>query len=140
MAFEYRYGDRILVPLPLDSTSAATVVGLAITQSGATAGYFKEVDASGEAVVGIAAAVVASPSADGDLTVLVDVSPASVYEVPPDAGSVAVTIVGDTMDCGADGLTANIDASLQDDIYCIGIDATANTALVMLRTNPTGVI
>ena len=139
MAFEYRKGERILVLLPLDSDSADIKVGDAITAAGATDGYFKEVDASGEAIVGIAAQEKEAGDADGDISILVDVSPQSVYEVPPDAGSVVVTLVGKTMDCGADARSADIDASAQDDVYCVGIDTTANTLLCMLRTNPAGV-
>lgn len=140
MAFEFRgnAGDRILVALPLAAASTATVVGLAITYS-ATAGYFKEVDAAAEPIVGIAAQIVDSPGANGDLTVLVDVSAESVYEVPADSGSVGNTLLMKSMDVGADGLTVDIDGSTTDDVRCIGFDADANTIRCTLRTVVTGV-
>lgn len=141
MAFKYRKGERQPMRWPLDGSSASIVVGQAITMSGATAGYFKEVDGSGETVMGIAMenVTVAAGASDGDHTVLVDVSEASVYEVPPDTGSVAVTIVSDTCDVGADGLTINIDASATDDIVVIGVDLNTNTAFVQLRKILAGV-
>jgi hypothetical protein len=139
MAFEYMYGPRILVKKPLDSTSADITVGLAITASGATDGYFKEVDAAAEAVTGIAYSKVSSPSTDGGAYVMVDVSPLSVYKVAPDSGSVAVTIDMNTCDVGADGLTIDIDGSTTDDIIIVEIDADANTALVRLNQTIAGV-
>ncbi len=139
MAFEYRKGDRQIMKLPLDSTSADITPGLAITLSGGTAGYHKEVDASGEAVVGISVNTVASPSADGGAFVHCDVSPDSIYEVGPDAGSVTAALAGLTADCGADGASVNIDASATDDILIVEADATNNKMLVRLVPQPSGV-
>ncbi len=133
MAFKYREGRRNLRKLPLAATSAAIEAGDAITASGATSGFFKEVDASGEAVVGIAASKVDSPGADGDLFVMCDISPESVYEVPPDSGSVAVTLRLKTADVGADARSVNIDASVLSDILITEIDSDANTMLVQLN-------
>ncbi len=140
MAFEYRYGERRPILMKLDKDSADTVVGLAMTESGATSGYLKEVDASGEAVIGIAMqAVVVTGSADGDHSVLVDVSEESVYEVIPDAGSATQTMVNKTMDCGANGLSVNIDASNTDDIEGLKVDTTTNSLFVRLRRILSGV-
>ena len=140
MAFKYRKGERIVEEYPLDSTSADILVGDAITASGATSGYFKEVDALAEAIVGIAVSKVSSPSADGGAVVLVDVSELSVYEVTPDAGSVGVTLVAKTMDAGADARSADINGSTTDDLLCVRVDEDANTLYVMLRKQPAGVI
>ena len=133
MAFDFLRGQRSVVMLPLDSTSADIVVGTAITASGATDGYFKEVDATGELVVGIAMSDVSSPSADGAASVKVDVSRHSLYLTDPDAGSVAVTLLMNTADVGADGLTVNIDASVTDDIEIVAVDTSANTLTVRLN-------
>lgn len=140
MAFEYRKGERVLVKCLLDSTSAAIVVGDAITISGATAGYFKEVDAGSEAVTGIAASDSASPSADGDLFVMVDISPQSVYRVGPAAGSVTQALAGRAADVGADARSVDIAASATDDIIILEADVTGNTLLVRLAPTFTGVV
>lgn len=139
MAFEYRKGERRFVMLPLDSTSADIVVGDAITASGATSGYFKEVDAAAEAVVGIAASTVSSPSADGGAYVKVDVSRDSIYEVAPDSGNVSVALRMKTADVGADARTVDIDGSSTDDIEILDIDTNANTMRVRLNPSLSGV-
>jgi len=135
MAFEYRSGTRIPILVPLDNSSAAIVVGDAITISGANDGYFKEVDGLGEAIFGIAMQDQSSPSADGDLYVQVDVSTESIYEVPPDSGSVTAALAGNTMDCGANARTVDINGSSTDDILCVKADVTNNKLYVRLLLN-----
>jgi hypothetical protein len=103
--FEFRgkTTDRIPVRVQLDSTTADIEVGTAITTTNATAGYHKEVDATAEVVKGVSMERVSSPSADGGASVLIDVSPMSVYEVPPDTGTVVLADQGKKVDVGADG-------------------------------------
>lgn len=139
MAFEYRKGPREIVKCLLDSVSAAIVVGDAITITGASDGYFKEVDAAAEAVTGIAVSASASPSADGDLYVMVDISTLSVYRAPPDTGSVTQAIAGNSADCGADARSVDIDGSTTNDIIILEADVTGNTVLVRLAPTYTGV-
>jgi hypothetical protein len=141
LPYGYRKGVRQPVMLPLDSTSAAIAAspGIAITDSGATSTFFKEVDGSGERVVGFAMTAVASPAADGDLSVQVDISTASVYEFPPDAGTVDYSLVGKTCDIGADGVTINIDATADDSIRIVDVDVVNNTCFVQLRDNATSI-
>jgi hypothetical protein len=139
MSFEYMYGPRKIIELPLDSTSADITVGLMLTASGATDGYFKEVDTDSEPVTGVAVSKVSSPATDGAATVKVDVSPASVYRVSPDAGNIAVTDAMNTADVGADGLTVNIDASATDDIQILSVDVDANTMAVSIVPTFSGV-
>lgn len=134
MAFEYRFGPRVLVKLPLDSTSANIEQGDAITASGATSGFFKEVDALAEAVVGFAVQKVTSPSSDGNAYVLADISRESVYEAPADTGTIAITARMKTCDVGADARSINHDGSTTDDILVIEVDTDANTALVRLNS------
>lgn len=122
-------GFRQLVRLPLDSSSADITVGMAITSSGATSGYYKEVDAA-EALVGIAVEKVSSPSADGGATVLVDVSELSLYRASPDAGSVTTALRFTTADIGANGKSVNIDASAVDNVRIHDVDVNANTMIV----------
>ena len=139
MAFEYMYGPRKIIELPVAATSADITVGLMLTAAGATDGYFKEVDGSGEAVTGVAVSKVSSPATDGAAIVKVDVSPASVYRVSPDAGNIAVTDATNTADVGADGLTVNIDASATDDIQILSVDVDANTMAVSIVPTFSGV-
>lgn len=131
--FEYRSGRRHPIPMPLDSSSADITVGMAVTIAGATDGYIKEVDGSGEAVIGIAMQDVTSPSSDGLATVLVDVSMDSEYEVGPDAGSVTQALLWNTADVGANGTSVNIDASSTDDILITRVDTNNNKIHVQLR-------
>ena len=138
MAFEYMYGPRKIIELPLDADSADITVGLMITAVDATDGYFKEVDAA-EAITGVAVSKVSSPATDGAVMVKVDVSRASVYKVSPDAGTVAVTIAMNTADVGSDGLTVNIDSSTNDDIEILSVDTSANTMLVSIIPTFSGV-
>jgi len=138
-SFEYRRGRRELVLLPLDADTDAIEIGDAITDTGTDAGYFQNVDGTGDTVIGIAAQKVASPSSDGLLSCLVDVSKESVYEVPPDTGSVAITDVMNTCDVGADGRSVNINASSVDGIEVIGVDTVANTAFVRIAPTYAGV-
>jgi len=133
--FEYVYGSgdtRILVRLPLDADSADITVGMAITSAGATSGYYKEVDASGEVVVGIAAEKVTSPTADGGATVLVDVSEYSLYRVNPDTGTATTALRFSTADIGADGKSVNIDASATDNVKIHDVRTSDNSLLVSI--------
>ena len=138
--YGYRKGPRELIELPLDSTSADIGADcIAITEDGATSQFFKEVDGSGESLMGWSASKVDSPSADGGAKVLVDVSSQSIYEFPPDAGTVTYALVGKTCDIGADGKSINIDASATDDILIVDVDTTSNTCFVRHIGNLGGV-
>jgi hypothetical protein len=140
LPYGYRKGIQQPVMLPLDSTSAdITATSTAITDSGATSTYFKEVDAAGERVVGWSISKVDSPSADGGAFVKVDISTTSIYEFPPDAGTVDYSLVGKTCDIGADGQSVDINGSSDDSLRIVDVDTTNNTCFVQLRDNGTGV-
>jgi len=139
--FDFAYGERLLVRVPLDSTSANIEVGDAITSSGATAGYYKEVDASGEPTIGIAMEKVTSPAVDGEATVLVNISQNAYYRVNPDAGTVSSALRFKTADIGADGRTVNIDASATDNVKMHDYRTADNTILVSIIVDAyTGVV
>jgi len=126
MSFEYRRGVRNPTLVPLDSTSADIEVGDAITMSGGTTGYAKEVDAAAEAVIGFAMQAVSSPSADGEASVLVDVSKDSVYEVGPDAGSVTQALNFTALDVGADARSVDIDGTTTADLLVVQCEVDDN--------------
>lgn len=131
MAFLLRSGTQRGVLMLMDSTSANLAVGTAVTLSGGTAGYIKEVDASGEKVEGFTMQAVDSPSADGEAAVLVDVSNETIYEAPPDTGTATQAQVHTNVDCGADGVSVNVDASAGEaDLKIVDLDTTANTVYV----------
>ena len=130
--FDYAYGDRVLVRVPLDADTADINVGTAITSADASTGFYKNVDASGEVVVGIAAEKVSSPSADGGASVLVDISANSYYRVNPDTGTAAETLRFKTCDIGADGRSANIDASATDNVKIHEVRTSDNALLVSI--------
>ncbi|MEL6347730.1 MAG: hypothetical protein AAFV53_31785 [Myxococcota bacterium] len=131
--YGYRRGNRRVVAYPLDADAADIAKSTAITKADATAGYFKEVDAAGERVSGFATASVLSGAADGDKEVLVDISNESVYEFPPDAGTVSLALIGSTCDIGADGRTIDIDGSADDSLMIVDVNLTRNTVYVRLR-------
>jgi len=140
LPYGYRKGMQQIVSLPLDSTTADIgATATAITPTNATSGYFKEVDAAGERVVGFSYSKVDSPSADGGASVLVDISTDSVYEFPPDSGTVDYSLIGKTCDIGADGQSVDIDGSSDDSLRIVDVDTTNNTCFVQLRDNGTGV-
>jgi len=58
--------------------------------------------------------------------------------VAPDAGTVALTLVGKKMDVGG-AQSANIDASTDGCLFVRGVDTTDNRVLVSLILLPVGV-
>lgn len=133
--YGYREGVRRPVKKALDSTTAAIVVGDVLTV--ATTGYLKRA-AAGETIYGVAMQASAAPAADGDLSILVDISEDSVYEYPPDAGSVTQTLVGQTCDLGGPQ-SLNIDASAVDNVKIVRVDTVKNTAYCQFTLTYTGV-
>lgn len=129
--FDFAYGERLLVRVPLVSTSANIEVGDAITVS-ATPGYYKEVGASGSSTIGIAMEKVSSPAVDGEATVLVNISENAYYRVNPDAGTVSSALRFKTADIGADGRTVDIDASATDNVKIHDYRTADNSLLVSL--------
>ena len=130
-SYGYREGPRMLVSLPVDSSTSDITAGDLLAWG--TAGYVQQAAAGANTLAGVAAESVASPSADGDVSILVDISELSIYEFPPDAGSVTQAIVGTTMDVGG-ARSIDIDASADDIVRCVRVDTDANTAFVMLKT------
>lgn len=131
-SYGYRYGPRVLVEMPLDSTSAAITAGDIITTTDASAGYVKEADATGEAWVGVAVSSSASPSADGDLSILVDISELSIYEYPADSGTPAAADANFTCDIGGTR-SINFDATAVDNVRLHKV--TADSTLIVSFIN-----
>jgi hypothetical protein len=134
--YGYREGVRIPVVAYVDSSSGDISVGDHLIY--ATAGYVK-VASAGDIAVGIAMQNVTAPASDGGATVLMDVSEQSIYEAPPDAGTVTRAIEGLTCDYGG-SQTINIDASTDDNILIRRVDTAANTVFYSIKLIPAGVV
>lgn len=132
----YREGVRIPVLKKIDASSAAIEVGDILTTG--TAGYLQRA-AAGDLVYGVAMQACASPAADGDIAILVDISETAIYEYPPDAGTVTQALVGTTMDVGGPQ-SINIDASTDDVVKVVGVDTVKNTVLCQFILTYTGVV
>ena len=132
----YVHGPQTIVRMRVDSSTTAISVGDFVVA--ATAGYVKRASA-GETPVGIAMEACAVPTADGDLAINVDVSRESVWEYPPDAGTVSQGLCNTTMDIGGAN-SINIDASSQDVIIVRSVNIAQNTLQVSLIPTYAGVV
>lgn len=133
--YGYVKGERNAVSYPVDSGTTAIVVGDLITMG--TAGYVQQA-AAGDLIYGVAMEPCAVPTADGAKTCLVDISKHSIYRYPPDAGSVTAALLFKTCDVGGPQ-SINIDATVDDVIYIVGVDVDSNTLLVQISPTPAGV-
>ena len=126
--YGYRYGPRQIIAVEIDSSSSAIVAGDFL--SVATAGYLQQASA-GEIAVAVAVDSCASPSADGGAVIRADFSRDSVYEFPPDTGTVTQALKFASMDVGGPQ-SVDIDASTDNALDCVDVDTTANTVFVQL--------
>ena len=128
--YGHKYGERIPVVLPLDSSSTAILVNDPLTV--ATAGYYKKA-ASGDVVYAVAMQQVDTadlPASDGLASILADVSPLSVYRYPvKSGGTLVVGMRGKTCDFGG-SQSIDVTASTNDDIHIVAADTVNNAALV----------
>ena len=127
-AYGYRRGPRELVRYGLISTTADIVEGDMVKVSG-TAPFITACAAGDGAFLGFAAEGAASPSGNGDTSVLVDVSYQSVYAYPPDSGSIAAAQKGLTVDIGGTR-SIDINASTDDVLMIKDVDVAANLVFV----------
>lgn len=131
--YGYRSGRRQPTPLPVDSAANGDIsVGDHVFFS--TAGYITKC-AAGDIAVGVAMEDVAVPSADGGSTILVDTSSETIYEGPPDAGTVTAALSMHTCDFGGSG-TINIDAHTDNNILIRWADTAQNTVYYSLILIP----
>lgn len=133
--YGYRHGHRVIVRLPVDSSTSAIESGDMVSL--ATAGYVKQLVA-GDLVKGVSLDDCPVPAADGDAYIDVDISRESVYEYPPDAGTVTAGLVMKTCDTGG-ARSVNIDATVNDDLEIVQVDVDANSIYVRLRPTYSGV-
>lgn len=135
-AYGYRSGERRIVTLPVDASTAAISNNDMITMG--TAGYVQKA-AAGDLIYGVSTQDVAVPGTDGAATCNVDISTLSIYEYPPDAGTVTAALLFTSMDAGG-AQSINIDASADDCIKVVGVDTTANTVRIQILPVIAGVV
>ena len=128
----YREGPRTPVLMPVSADTTAITVGDLVAEDADDDGHIVQLSA-GEMPVGVAMQASAVPSADGDISILVDVSTESLYRYPPDAGTVTQALVNKTMDTGGPQ-SCNIDATADDSLICRSVDIPNNTLVVSLNT------
>lgn len=135
--YGFRSGTRTLVKLPVDSGGTVPIeVGDLVTLG--SAGYVQQA-AAGDIPYGVAVSRVETDgSADGDRTILVDISPDTVYEYPPDTGSVDATKLFKTCDVGG-ARSIDHDATVDDVILIIGTNADLTAYYVQIRPTFAGV-
>ena len=131
VAYGYRFGPRVPVSMAVDSSAATLEVGHLVTL--ATAGYIKEC-ASGDEPYGVVMERTTAPSADGDKSILIDISREAVYELPPDSGTVTQALVMTAKDVGG-AQSCAIASSTDKSLEIVRVDTSANT--VFARISPT---
>jgi len=127
--FDYAYGDRVLVRLPLAAASSDIEVGDALKASG---NYYRDVNTLSDATVGIAVEKVTSPTSDGGATVLVNVSEQAYYRVNVGAGTLATTMQLKSCDIAASGDAISVSASATDNVLIHDVDVDDNSCIVSL--------
>ncbi len=135
--YGYRKGASVKVVAKVAAASADIKPGDMVVAASA-AGYVQQA-AAGELPIGVAATGAASPSANGDVEITMEVSPLALFEYPPDAGSVTQALAGTTMDVGG-AQSIDIDASADDVVIVREVDTTRNTLLVSFTFTHAGVV
>ena len=129
LSYGYVIGPQVLVTVPVDSTTSDIKRGDLITLDG---GYAKQASA-GDAVFGFSVDEAASPSADGDVSISVDVSKSSVYRYPIDTGSVAQSNLTEAAAADAGGAqSVDVTSPSNNDLRIVAVESDTDTFLVQL--------
>jgi hypothetical protein len=130
----YRYGMRSIEPYPV---KAAAVI---------KAGDFCKLDASGniepcasgDTATLVSVDTITGGASDGDVSCRADSSTESVYEYPPDSGTLTLALQLKTCDVGGPQ-SIDPDASADDGILIRKVDTNTNTAFISLAGVYSGV-
>lgn len=135
-SYGYREGKQLPVVFKVDASSSAISVGDMLAFG--TAGYVQQA-AAGDKIIGFAMQDRAAGSADGDVTILVDVSQETIYEFPAGTGTLTIAMTGKTCDIsGARGL--DVTASADDCIIIRRVNTDTATAFVSMVQTYAGVV
>lgn len=128
--YGYKIGPTTIQTYPVKSGETWDNGDMLVLSSG----YLAKAAAGGK-VFGVAfGSVNTAPSADGDLTAQVHVSPESVFYYPVGTGTITQAMQGTSCDIsGAAGL--DVTASADDGWYILKPDVTNNAAWVTLRAS-----
>ena len=131
--YGYRSGYREGRQVKVDASTTAISVGDFLKLG--TAGFYQKAAANEEAQC-VAMQACAIPAADGNISILADFSMASVYEYPPDTGTVVQADVGKQCDIGG-AQSVNRDASATGSgadgcLQIVAVDTSAQTLFVRL--------
>src|SRR5574343_98123 len=141
MAYDTMYGYREGARSPVQAlvaTGGTFPIKVGDLISISSGGYVSQA-AAGDVAFGVAMAQIdTDPGTNGYATLLVDTSQESIYEYPPDAGTVSQALVGKTCDVGG-AKSINIDASADDCILIVAANTDRNTVRIQLKTSYTGV-
>lgn len=137
LGYGHKYGNQILVKVPVDSSTAAISCGDILTLG--TAGYYKKASA-GDDVHGVSQQDLAAfTGSDGDYSILMDVSETSVYRYPVGTGTLTVAMRGKTCDI-AGAQSIDVTASADDQVVIVECDTANNIALVTFKPLRAGVV
>lgn len=140
MRYGYRGGTRprTLISVPVKASSTWEANDFLTKDS---SGYYSKA-ADADSVFAVAYEEVATaPTNDGDLYASVDISPDSIYRIPVNQGSLALSMRQKTCDLGvtAGVQGADVDLSTDDNLLIVGVDIAANEVDVQIRPPVVGV-
>ena len=129
-SYGYRFGPRVLVSLPVDGSSAAITAGDVVASR--DSGYIEQAGDADTLIKGVAVESCASPSADGGVSILVDISQESIYEYPSDTTATAAQ-AGKTCDLAGARQVKSAGTAV-DNVYIHKVDTDSNTCFVSFKT------
>lgn len=129
-------GKQVLVPVKIDAST--TAIDQFDFLAADTAGYYKKA-AAGSTPVAIAYEACGVPSADGEITILADISEEVVYRYPVGNGTLTQAMMFTTCDLYT-SRSIDVTASADDCVLIVGVDTTNGVALVQPRYTRAGVV
>ena len=140
MKYGYRGGTRPRTLIPVPVLAAATWEAGDFLIKDSNGFYAKAADADVIHAVAFDA-VTTAPTTSGDFSVLADISLDSIYRIPVNQGTLAITMLQKTCDLGVtSGVQgADVDLSTDDCLLIVGVDIAANEVDVQIRPPVTGV-
>jgi len=133
----YRFGERVIVRLPVDASTSAIRSGDFLTLG--TAGYYQRA-AAGSTIYAVAVEPLdTAPASDGLSFVLADVSNESVYEYQAGTGTLTAGMSG--LNCDAAGpRTLDVTAATDKAFYIVAVSTATASAFVRLNRTAGGVV
>lgn len=127
LSYGYVYGPQVLISVPVAAASADIVRGDMITIS---SGYAAQASAA-DALFGFCVDAATSPSANGDVSILVDISRDSVYRYPINTGSAAQTNLTNAAAADVGGpQSVDVTSPANNDIKIVAVETATNTYLI----------